>query len=585
MICVLQFDAASVAVVDRLLAEGRLPALAGLIARGRKLDLATPANHFAAGAFHTLYSGVDIDDHGLFYPFQWDASSQRARYMTAFPAPPAIWERLARAGLRTLAVDPYESRPPRDWRGSYVCGWQFADRVVLPRWSLPKGLGRKLAGRHGLGPQATEIFGRPEARQLLALREKLVAAPGRVADVAVDLLGRERYDLVWLTFSAAHLAGHQFWDLSQLAVEPDGGDRDLLEGALANVYEAVDGAFARVLAALPGDTDVIVASAVGMDVNSSRADLLPGMLAAVLAGGPLPSGGGAAGAIWRLRGAVPPRARGAIAGALPDRTALELTARLELRGVDWSTTKAFAHPADNQGYVRLNLRGRERDGIVEAAEADELHGRDRRGPADVPRSRRRAGGRGHRPRRRPLPRRARPAAPGPRRELERAPGDDARRCRVAGLRRGPAQRRGQRALGQPHARRRLGGRDAGEVGLALGVESAAPRRRRVHDRGGLRRQRRRPGGRVAARVARRLTARRAPAPARCLAPATAALRPPTCARPPAPATVALRPPTCARHRRPAPARRRPASADRAPVRGRSPPRARTRPGQPRRPVA
>ena len=371
MICVLQFDAASVAVLDRMLAEGRLPALAGLAERGPRTELATPADHFAAGAFHTLYSGIELADHGLFYPFQWDAGAQRARYMTAFPAPPAIWERLARAGRRTLAIDPYESRPPRDWHGTYVCGWGFVDRVVLPRWSLPRGAGAALARRHGRGPHATEIFGRPTARQLLALREKLVAAPARVAAAAVDLLGRERYDLAWLTFSAAHLAGHAFWDLSQLAEAPGRRERALLAGALADVYEAVDAAFGRVLAALPAGTDVVVASAVGMDVNTSRADLLPDMLAAVLAGGPLPAADGA-GAIWRLRAAVPPGARRAIAGALPDRAALELTARLELRGIDWSETAAFAHPADNQGYVRLNLRGRERDGIVDEREADEL---------------------------------------------------------------------------------------------------------------------------------------------------------------------------------------------------------------------
>jgi len=372
LICVLQFDAASVAVVDRMLGEGRLPALAGLIARGRRSSLATPAGHFAAGAFHTLYSGVELGDHGLFYPFQWDAASQRARYMTAFPAPPAIWERLARAGRRTLAIDPYESRPPKERCGTYVCGWQFADRVVLPRWSLPRGTGRELARRHGRGKHATEVFGRPSVGELLALRETLIAAPGRVAGAAVDLLARERYDLAWLTFSAAHLAGHQFWDLSQLAAEPAGPQRELLAGALSDVYEAVDAAFARVLAALPTGSDVIVASAVGMDVNSSRADLLPGMLAAVLAGRPLASGDDAPGAIWRLRAAVPPRARGALARALPDRAALELTARLELRGVDWSQTEAFAHPADNQGYVRLNLRGRERDGVVGAGDADAL---------------------------------------------------------------------------------------------------------------------------------------------------------------------------------------------------------------------
>ncbi|HEV2775551.1 MAG TPA: alkaline phosphatase family protein [Solirubrobacteraceae bacterium] len=374
MICVLQFDAASVAVVERMLAAGRLPVLAGLIARGRQMTLQTPADHFAAGAFHTLYSGIELADHGLFYPFQWDARSQRARYMTAFPAPPAIWERLARVGRRTLALDPYESRPPQDWLGTYVCGWGFRDRVVLPRWALPRAAGAHLAGVHGKGPHATEIFGRPTVRELLALRTKLVAAPGRVADAAVELLGRESYDLAWLTFSAAHLAGHQFWDLSQLAQEPEGRDRELLQGALEDVYAEVDAAFGRVLDALPGDCDVIVASAVGMDVNSSRADLLPQMLEAVLRGGPLPpdADGGGPGAIWRLRAAIPPGARGAIAQALPDRVALELTARLELRGIDWSQTAAFCHPADNQGYIRLNLRGRERDGIVDPGEAGAL---------------------------------------------------------------------------------------------------------------------------------------------------------------------------------------------------------------------
>jgi predicted AlkP superfamily phosphohydrolase/phosphomutase len=64
--------------------------------------------------------------------------------------------------------------------------------------------------------------------------------------------------------------------------------------------------------------------------------------------------------------------RAKVASALPEPVALELTSRLELRGVDWSRTRAFAHPAENQGYIRLNLRGRERDGIVDPADADAL---------------------------------------------------------------------------------------------------------------------------------------------------------------------------------------------------------------------
>lgn len=86
--------------------------------------------------------------------------------------------------------------------------------------------------------------------------------------------------------------------------------------------------------------------------------------------------------MWRLRGALSGRLRSRIAAAMPDRLALELTARLELRGVDWSTTRAFAHPADNQGYIRLNRIGRERDGIVGVSEADELVARIREGLLD-----------------------------------------------------------------------------------------------------------------------------------------------------------------------------------------------------------
>ncbi len=389
MLAILQFDSASVALLERMLAAGRLPAVAGLLERGAWHELQTPATHFAAGAFHTLYSGAEIAEHGLFYPFQWSAADQRVRYMSAFEAPAPVWERLGALGTRTLAIDPYESRPPRrPPHGTLVSGWQLADRVVLQRWSSPAGTHERLQRLFGPPVAVEEVFGRHSANELLGLRRRLLTAPGRVADAATLLLDEQDFDLAWLTFSAAHVAGHQFWDLSQLdADELDGGARRVLSGALEEIYEAVDAAFARVLAALPPDADVIAVSPVGMDVNTSRADLLPEMLDAVLRDGAapaervpeaaagLPPAGPApssAGSIWRLRAALPTDLRAKVARALPDRVTLALTARLELRGLAWASTRAFAQPADNQGYVRLNLRGREREGIVEPADAGRL---------------------------------------------------------------------------------------------------------------------------------------------------------------------------------------------------------------------
>ena len=143
----------------------------------------------------------------------------------------------------------------------------------------------------------------------------------------------------------------------------------MLGTALDDVYAEVDRAIGRIVAALPDDADLMIISPVGMEINTSRADMLPEMLDAVLSPERERS---ESSSIWWLRASVPPGLRAAVAGALPDAVALDLTARLEMRGVDWSTTRAFAHPAENQGYIRLNLRGRERDGIVDVADAPAL---------------------------------------------------------------------------------------------------------------------------------------------------------------------------------------------------------------------
>jgi predicted AlkP superfamily phosphohydrolase/phosphomutase len=64
--------------------------------------------------------------------------------------------------------------------------------------------------------------------------------------------------------------------------------------------------------------------------------------------------------------------RATVAHALPSRIVHEVAARLYLQGVDWSTTRAVALPGEHNGYIRLNQRGRERDGIVTEDERETL---------------------------------------------------------------------------------------------------------------------------------------------------------------------------------------------------------------------
>jgi predicted AlkP superfamily phosphohydrolase/phosphomutase len=375
MIAILQFDGASRIHLEQMLAAGHLSGLASLRSRGTWLDLATPATHFEGAAAYSLSTGVDLGGHGLYYPWLWSATEQRVRFFDDLPAPEAVWERIGRAGRRSLVIDPYEMRVPQTMQGVFLTGWQFKNRVVLRTRSVPHSMQRELERELGRPPVGEEVYGRPETPPLLRLRNSLIAAPRRAADAIEALLKREPFDLVWISLSAAHLGGHRFYDIAQFADELALARYPELNTALHDIYRAVDEALARIVAALPANTDFIIMSPTGMGPNNSRCHLLPSMLDVVLRDRDLQIAQHKAApgsSLWRIRAAVPTSVRALIAQMIPDRLALELAARLELRGVRWNRTKAFMMPNDDAGYLRLNLRGRERDGIVEPKEVEPL---------------------------------------------------------------------------------------------------------------------------------------------------------------------------------------------------------------------
>jgi predicted AlkP superfamily phosphohydrolase/phosphomutase len=68
---------------------------------------------------------------------------------------------------------------------------------------------------------------------------------------------------------------------------------------------------------------------------------------------------------------VPIGLRDGIARALPDDLVADIATRLYARR-NWSRTRAFEVPGENKGYIRFNLRGRERLGACAPDEVEEL---------------------------------------------------------------------------------------------------------------------------------------------------------------------------------------------------------------------
>jgi predicted AlkP superfamily phosphohydrolase/phosphomutase len=373
MLALLHVDAVNVSLLERLTDEGRMPVFDELRRRGRWHALETPATHFPASTYFSLHSGYPPGDHGHHFSFQWSASEQRLRYRRHFGAPTTVCDRLTAVGKRTLLIDPYELAPPAQLDGRALSGWQFANSLSLERWAVPRSWQRPFERRLGRGPAMQEVFGRRNAGSLFSMRQTLLSASDRAAELTVDVLRRERFDFVYVSLLAAHQAGHIFWDVSQLEVND--AQRAKLEGTLPLIYEQTDQALGRIVGALPSDADVIVVSPLGMGPNTSRVDFLAEMLELVLASSAADGSGALAEAgdrIWRLRAAVPTPVRSAVARAMGPNLAREVTARLSTSGIDWSNIRAFMLPSDENGLIRLNLSGRERDGIVDPGEADSL---------------------------------------------------------------------------------------------------------------------------------------------------------------------------------------------------------------------
>jgi predicted AlkP superfamily phosphohydrolase/phosphomutase len=274
-----------------------------------------------------------------------------------------VFERLENAGKRVVALDPPELQPIRLRNSFCASGVQFRARVLLHSWSSdPKRL-NEILEKLGQAPRADEIFGEISAADLRYVRSALLQAPARLEKVAREFLEHDPPDCLWLTCCGLHVAGHQFFHLPSIR---DSVQRSELEGTRLELARGYDRMIGSLVAMLPPRSRVFVFYAKGMGRVTEWTDLLPTMLQRILRQekGKQP--------ISLLRRFLPRSIRRWGAQSMSDRNALKTMARLSSPRANWDDTRAFCLPTDYPGFIRFNLAGRERRGVVKESESAEL---------------------------------------------------------------------------------------------------------------------------------------------------------------------------------------------------------------------
>jgi predicted AlkP superfamily phosphohydrolase/phosphomutase len=363
-------DAGEPSLVERWIDDGSLPNLAALRDEGCYGRLASSADWLAGSIWPSFHTGTLPGDHGLYHFVQW----HKERMDLIRPSPDWLpmqpfWRTLGKEGRRVIAVDVPSAYGPEPIDGVEVYGWCNTD-VLAPASSHPPEVFEWARRRFGPAQMADEVYSLERPRALLRLREDLIRWTSRTAELTLALMEGQDWDLCLVNLAAPHRAGHKLW--STTSVRGDMSDREQheLDGALREVYMACDEAVGRILEGA-GPVAAIVFSLHGMGPNASRVPVLPEMLDRILTGRTEPPGPPPA--LHRLRSLVPNEWRARVKGLLPTRVQDRLTVYWRLGGLDASRTRAFPLVADLQGYVRINLTGRDADGIVQpGAEYEEL---------------------------------------------------------------------------------------------------------------------------------------------------------------------------------------------------------------------
>ncbi|MFH1680764.1 MAG: alkaline phosphatase family protein [Candidatus Eisenbacteria bacterium] len=358
-------DAAEPSLIERWTEEGALPNLARLRRNGCYGRLATVAPYLTGSPWPTFYTGTSPGAHGHYHVLQWNPrrGAMERPFGDWLPLTP-FWRAFAAAGPRPIVLDMPLAYPPRPFEGIEISGWAAHDVLGPPASHPPEALSL-FRGGFGRRVMRTEVYGPQKTIPLLDLPPRLSGATEQLARMGASLMRRETWDLFFVGFGAAHRAGHKLWDETSAAGSVKPGTREIFRSAFRGVYAALDEAIGVLVEAAGSGTTVLVFSLHGMGPNNSREILFPEMLRRVLhrsrvsAAGPPPRS-----RLVRLRDAVPIELRRAVKSRFPLPIQDRLTAFWRRSSAVWEAAEAFTLPADQHGYVRINLKGRERDGVV-----------------------------------------------------------------------------------------------------------------------------------------------------------------------------------------------------------------------------
>jgi predicted AlkP superfamily phosphohydrolase/phosphomutase len=366
---IIAFDAADAEVIQEWSREGRLPTLTSLMNQGCWGRITGRELISTQGAWLSFFSGLSAALHGYYYhrqlrPGTYDLYSHTAHEARARP----FWAQSIPGSLKALIIDAFETNPVPGLAGIQLGNWavqQGFNTAPLPILAEPVTLLQEAPRLAGQQIHVDVYKPGSSLEEDIRAHHLLVQRVEQKAKLVRHYLQQNRYDLIVIGFCEAHTAAHRFWDYGagesgQAIVD---GAQELVH-ALRDVYQALDRQVGRLLVDI-GKANVFIVSLFGMKAHYPTSGLINAFCRQLGYHVLSQSSSQPLTPLALIRRIVPGSWRARTSRLLPTPIQDRLGADLFRSQTDWSRTRAFPLPSLNVGYIRVNLRGREPQGLVE----------------------------------------------------------------------------------------------------------------------------------------------------------------------------------------------------------------------------
>jgi predicted AlkP superfamily phosphohydrolase/phosphomutase len=368
---IIGLDGGDAGFIQQWAQAGYLPTIASIMQRGCRGQIGGPELMSTHGAWLSLFSGISRIEHGYYdnrqlMPGTYDLRNFTARDAHALP----FWTHLRGGSKRVAIIDALETELLPDLPGLQLANWavqQQYNNSNVPPSAEPASLLNDVY-RHVGPPIHIDVF-KPDsssrddasAYRLILKRVETKGAMCR------RLLAQDQCDLTVITFVEAHTAAHRFWDYRSEGSRRTEATNEAckLSTAIRDIYQAIDHELGLLVKQIPEEANIFIISLFGMKDLFPTTGLIEAFCRELEYQVPVHGTVNTLNALKILRRTISADVRARMSRLLPRRMQLQLETDRFRTETNWAKTKAFSIPALNSSFVRVNLRGREPQGIVE----------------------------------------------------------------------------------------------------------------------------------------------------------------------------------------------------------------------------